>query len=343
LGRQLSVTLLLPLLIARCIRPRRRSQTSPFALRYSTNNGSTFTKYYYVLNLQGDVVKLINASGTTIANYSYSAYGEIISITDANGTEITSSTHVANINPLRYRGYYYDTETGFYYLQSRYYDPVIGRFINADGYASTGQGVLGMNMFAYCNNNPVNSVDPSGCSSSKMDEWIRLTEKTKRAMEMKAYLIALAFRESGGQPNDGYDAVNQYGFMGRYQLGHTALADIKWYDLESGTYTAAANAYGVYSDETFLGNKLAQETAVRLSTMRNWFYTRHFELTKHIGTTVRGVEVTPSGILGAMHLVGIGGMIQYFDPSQDTPQDGNQVKASVYMEALGGFEIVEWD
>jgi RHS repeat-associated protein len=119
-------------------------------------------KYFYVLNLQGDVVKLINASGTTIANYAYSAYGEIISITDANGTAITSSTHVANINPLRYRGYYYDTETGFYYLQSRYYDPVIGRFINADSYASTGQGVLGTNMFAYCGNNPVNMSDPSG-------------------------------------------------------------------------------------------------------------------------------------------------------------------------------------
>jgi RHS repeat-associated protein len=134
----------------------------PCALRYSTNNGSTFTKYYYVLNLQGDVVKLIDASGTTIANYAYSAYGEILAITDANGTAITSSTHVANINPLRYRGYYYDTETGFYYLQSRYYDPVIGRFINADSYASTGQGILGTNMFAYCNNNPISFTDPAG-------------------------------------------------------------------------------------------------------------------------------------------------------------------------------------
>ena len=71
--------------------------------------------------------------------------------------------NIAFINPIRYRGYYYDSETGLYYLKSRYYDPETGRFINADGYASTGQGVLGNNMFAYCNNNPVMYSDPSGC------------------------------------------------------------------------------------------------------------------------------------------------------------------------------------
>ena len=69
---------------------------------------------------------------------------------------------VAEMNPLRYRGYYYDTETGFYYLQSRYYDPNLGRFINADAYSSTGQGILGNNMYAYCNNNPVILSDPQG-------------------------------------------------------------------------------------------------------------------------------------------------------------------------------------
>lgn len=62
-------------------------------------------------------------------------------------------------NPLRYRGYVYDTETGFYYLQSRYYDPELSRFINADAFVSTGQGLLGNNMFAYCNNDPGNHFD----------------------------------------------------------------------------------------------------------------------------------------------------------------------------------------
>ena len=65
-------------------------------------------------------------------------------------------------NPLRYRGYVYDNETELYYLQSRYYDPDVGRFINADAFASTSQGILGNNMFAYCRNNPVSRIDPSG-------------------------------------------------------------------------------------------------------------------------------------------------------------------------------------
>ena len=69
---------------------------------------------------------------------------------------------MASINPLRYRGYYYDQETGLYFLMSRYYDPAICRFINADDYASTGQGIIGHNMFAYCRNQPITRMDISG-------------------------------------------------------------------------------------------------------------------------------------------------------------------------------------
>ena len=133
----------------------------PFALVY-TNGTATPVTYYYVLNLQGDVVGLLNDSGTLIAKYSYNAWGEIISVTNSTGAAVTSGTHIANLNPLRYRGYYYDTETGFYYLQSRYYDPVTHRFINADSIASTGQGFVGTNMFAYCLNNPIVLRDSNG-------------------------------------------------------------------------------------------------------------------------------------------------------------------------------------
>ena len=122
----------------------------PYALIY--NNGSTTATYYYITNLQGDVMYLVDSNGNQVAAYTYDPYGKILS---ATGT-------MAEINPLRYRGYYYDAETGFYYLQSRYYDPNTCRFINADSYASTGQGLMGYNMFAYCNNNSVNSADPAG-------------------------------------------------------------------------------------------------------------------------------------------------------------------------------------
>ena len=127
----------------------------PFALKYSTN-GTSFETYYYVLNLQGDVVKLIQANGHVVAQYTYDAWGNV-----------SSSGRLAEINPLRYRGYYYDNETGFYYLQSRYYDPANRRFINADSYASTGQGFVGTNMFAYCNNSPVFLVDSYGNMAGK--------------------------------------------------------------------------------------------------------------------------------------------------------------------------------
>ena len=119
----------------------------PLAMKY---NGKV---YYYVLNAQGDVVRIVDGSRNVVASYSYDPWGKLLS----------SSGTLANVNPLRYRGYYYDSETGFYYLQSRYYDPAIGRFINADSYASTDMvGLLSTNMFSYCENNPVMRVDPTG-------------------------------------------------------------------------------------------------------------------------------------------------------------------------------------
>ena len=139
-----------------------------FGLKYPTETG--WTNYYFAKNLQGDVTAIYRSdasggsyTGTLVAKYAYDPYGQILSVTSATGTAISpTAANVANYNPFRYRGYYYDTESGFYYLQSRYYDPEICRFINADNYASTGQGFLGCNMFAYCNNNPVMQADPSG-------------------------------------------------------------------------------------------------------------------------------------------------------------------------------------
>ena len=129
---------------------------------YYGADDTTPTTYYYVLNLQGDVIQLIGSSGSVVANYSYDAWGKVIAVTDANGNEITMATHVANMNPIRYRGYFYDTETGFYYCNSRYYDPGIRRFINADAYVSTGLSFYGYNMFVYCENNPINNSDSYG-------------------------------------------------------------------------------------------------------------------------------------------------------------------------------------
>ena len=112
--------------------------------------------YYYRKNLQGDIIGIINAVGTELISYSYDAWGNIL------WTEDDSGRNLAELNPYRYRGYYYDTETGLYYLNSRYYDPRTGRFINADAVISLNRGFTGCNIYAYCGNNPVNQVDPIG-------------------------------------------------------------------------------------------------------------------------------------------------------------------------------------
>ena len=98
----------------------------------------------------------MEGSGTKVVEYTYDAWGKLISTTG------TLASTLGADNPFRYRGYYYDTETGLYYLMTRYYDPEVCRFISADVYMSTGQGVLGGNMWAYCGNNPVVRYEVQG-------------------------------------------------------------------------------------------------------------------------------------------------------------------------------------
>ena len=135
----------------------------PFAMIY--NDGSTSTLYYYVLNAQGDVIALLNSAGALVASYNYGAWGNY-SVHGADGKKTTDATFIGHINPLRYRGYYYDRETRLYYLQSRYYDFANCRFINADGLLGI-TTFLGCNLFSYCNNNPINCVDPLGTMAAE--------------------------------------------------------------------------------------------------------------------------------------------------------------------------------
>ena len=133
---------------------------SSFHFTYDTTGpmSMTFygTEYFYLKNAQGDVTGLVDSSGTQVVAYTYDAWGNILTTTGSMADSLGYT------NPFRYRGYFYDTETGLYYLNSRYYAPGVGRFINADEYVSTNQGILGDNGFAYCQNNPVRYGDSQG-------------------------------------------------------------------------------------------------------------------------------------------------------------------------------------
>ena len=124
--------------------------------------------YYYKKNLLGDIDRIYDANKNLVAEYKYDAWGNH-RIYTSGGIDITENmsynSSVAKLNPFRYRGYYYDAETGLYYLNSRYYDPSIGRFINADDISYIQPtDINGLNLYAYCGNNPVMYVDPEGCS-----------------------------------------------------------------------------------------------------------------------------------------------------------------------------------
>ena len=130
-----------------------------------SNGSTTRAVYHAVTNAQGDVIALHNQNGQLVARYEYDAWGNTLSVTDANGNAITTWYHIANSNPIRYRGYYYDSDLGLYYLQSRYYDAEIGRFISPDTtdvLTATPMGLTDKNLYAYCDNNPVIRVDHGG-------------------------------------------------------------------------------------------------------------------------------------------------------------------------------------
>ena len=130
--------------------------TGVFAVKY--NNAT----YFYRKNAQGNIVALLDSSGNVVVQYVYDAWGNHAAL-NSDGTDCESGIGV--LNPFRYRGYFYDVETGLYYLKSRYYDPEVGRFITIDDIqilSISKEVINGLNLYCYCNNNPVNDKDESG-------------------------------------------------------------------------------------------------------------------------------------------------------------------------------------
>ena len=111
--------------------------------------------YLFRKNVFGDITHIYNEQGELVGKYSYTAFGECTVDLDIGG--------IASDNPIRYRGYYYDEDTSLYYLKTRYYDPEIGRFMTIDGIEYLDpETINGLNLYAYCGNDPINKYDPTG-------------------------------------------------------------------------------------------------------------------------------------------------------------------------------------
>ena len=118
--------------------------------------------YFYRKDILGNITGILDSDGKIVVRYKYDAWGNHV-VLNPDGSENESSTFIGNINPFRYRGYYYDVETGLYYLKTRYYDPETGRFITIDDVSYLAPDTInGLNLYAYCGNNPVMNVDPEG-------------------------------------------------------------------------------------------------------------------------------------------------------------------------------------
>lgn len=173
-----------------------------FMYRESSYAKDEFDKYLFTKNLQGDILNIYNEEGIAVGGYAYNAWGQLCKIWNEVGYE-----DIVNLNPFRYRGYYFDTESGFYYLNSRYYDPQTKRFINADNAISgIGGNIKGNNLYAYCFNNPIMYSDHNGNWPEWIEKWITDFEN---------------YDENNTDINKVYDSVHFSSYNGTLVIRHS--------------------------------------------------------------------------------------------------------------------------
>jgi len=182
--------------------------------------------YYYLRNGQNDIIGILNSSGVQVVSYVYDSWGNPISTTG------TLATTVGADNPFRYRGYYFDSDTGLYYLNSRYYDSTVGRFINSDGLVSASSTLLGSNMYGYCENNPVNNHDESGFN------WESIRKSLLKSTMTMLFVAAIAFAVVG---TGGTGALV---LVGGYTISGAAVAALGTAAAATAAVTSTALAVG---------------------------------------------------------------------------------------------------
>ena len=207
------------------------------------------TQYFYITNQMGDVLAINDTNGDIVANYEYDAWGKVL----------TADTDIAKLNPIRYRGYYYDNETGYYYLQSRYYGPNICRFINADVYnipQTSKEDFAGNNLFAYCNNNSVNSIDLTGFYRTDLAK--AYAEKWWKGRNTKQY------------KTNKYDCAN---FVSQcLYAGKLSIMTSTWYHKSKNGRLQISNAWG------------------RAQNLYSWLYSNNYVRRTYIATSKAEID-----------------------------------------------------
>jgi len=196
--------------------------------------------YFYQKNLQGDVIEIIARNGISVANYSYDAFGNH-KVYNTDWTENTSSDFIGNINPIRYRGYYYDTETSLYFVQGRYYDPEFGRFINPDEIKNILPEIIeGLNLYLYCNNssNKYKYLN----STLNLNQTVPISHHT---LEINNDLIAdciLVFAELVSLTSTALDIIQRVKII-QYCNLTTEICDYKWLEDNIGVKFGTASKF----------------------------------------------------------------------------------------------------
>ncbi len=245
-------------------------------LIYITEDGTN--TYYYDKNIFGDVVAILDNTGNTVVKYKYDAYGNC-TVYDSTNSDL------AEINPIRYRSYYYDAETGLYYLESRYYNPEWRRFISPDNTSYLEPEILtGLNLYCYCGNDPINYADPTGHSAILIGLIIGAAVGAGIGFGTAAYIDY----QDDGQIFNG--SVTWYDYLGATVLGGVVGAGIgAGLGAFSGMSFSATFPTGFASAQASTGAiaLVATETTLTLT-----------------GTQILGV----AGLLGATYMFAKGGL-----------------------------------
>lgn len=293
------------------------------------------TQYSYIKNIEGDVEKIVDNSGNVVVSYAYDPYGAVVSIAG----ELADTIGV--INPIRYRSYYYDSETQLYYLQTRYYDPQNGRFINPDDFCLVEEG---KSLYVYCNNNPVRYTDADGMfawdstippinSAYDYEYFVNVWIPAHPEYYFSSYATKLGYYES----SNNYKAVNSGGYLGYWQMGKIALQDVGYKD-SNGNWTTKANNLGIKSNSDFLNNKTAQDKIFVEYCKKQWGYIKSYGLNNYVGKSYDGVKITDSGLLAACHLIGASDMRDVL-VSGKVITDGNGTSPKTYMQNIAGYNV----